>query len=190
MDLEQLAQAMNFDNPHTTGKIKYDVEKLRWVNHQWITKLSPAALAQAVMPFLANAYPQASSTQPQELANILQIIKTDLYTLADAVTSLEFYFTTPHVTKAAVQACVSDEYMQPLISLINAHKDAIDNPQAFLQALKSGAKANNIPLKQLFWFLRLALMGQVNGPSIHDLIEILGPEASKTRIESLISTLS
>ena len=33
-------------------------------------------------------------------------------------------------------------------------------------------------------------MGEVNGPSVHDLIEILGPQESKARIEKTIALLS
>lgn len=182
MNLEQLAQAINFENPHATGQIKYDVEKLRWVNHQWILKLDADELAKRVLPFLKAAYPQAT-LDINTLASMLQILKTDLYTLKDTVEVLQFYFEKPAVTATVVDSCIDAALKQKLQDLITQHLDTIEN----LDALKADAKKSGIPLKQLFWFLRLALMGKVNGPGIHELITILGKQESINRIQPLLA---
>lgn len=189
MDLDELANAMNFDNPHTTGAIKYDVEKLRWVNHKWIDRLSPEQLTAAAKPFLLEAYPQANTVDEEKLSAILQILKTDLYTLRDIIPALQFYFEAPKLTATAIEACVPKENMPTLKELISKHIGNIENSDAFLTSLKTEAKEAGIPLKQLFWFLRLALMGEVNGPGIHDLIAILGVEESKKRIEKALAVI-
>jgi len=189
MDLAELAKALNFDNPHTTGAIKYDVEKLRWVNHKWIDRLAPKELVAAAKPFLVEAYAQATSLDEEQLSKMLQIIKTDLYTLKDMIPALQFYFEQPEITATAIEACVPKETMPKLKDLITHNMDSIDNPDAFLAALKADAKTAGIPLKQLFWFLRLALMGQVHGPSIHDLMAILGIKESTKRIEHALALL-
>lgn len=189
MNLQQLAHALNFDNPHSTGKIKYDVEKLRWVNHQWIQKFDPAELANRVKSFLIAAYPAAKSIENSRLAEITQLIKTDLCTLKDAVDALKFYFEKPELSSGSVEACVEKEYRSPLKKLIQEHLSQIDDVNAFLDALKKEAKEQGIPLKQFFWFLRLALTGKVNGPSIHDLILILGTKESTQRITKAIQLL-
>ena len=44
MTLEELAQKLNFEHIHSTGHVRYDVEKLRWLNHKWIAKLAPQDL--------------------------------------------------------------------------------------------------------------------------------------------------
>ncbi len=189
MNLNELAQALNFDNPHATSKIKYDVEKLRWVNHKWIDQLAPDELATAAKPFLSEPYPQVDSLSEKQLSNILQIIKTDLYTLKDVVSALQFYFEPPDLTPTTFEACIAKEMMSKIVSLIQSHLEQITDPDPFLTSVKTAAKEQNIPLKQLFWFLRLALMEQINGPSIHDLIAILGIEESKKRIEKALSLI-
>ena len=190
MDLNQLAHALNFDDPHTTGKIKYDVEKLRWINHKWINKLSPNQLLNAVKPILVAAYPQADTIDDSQTTNMLQHIKTDLYTLNDVIPSLKFYFEKPELTVPAIEACVPNDTMPTLATILKTNIDQINDLDTFLLMVKTEAKKNNVPLKQLFWFLRLALMGQVNGPSIHDLVIILGAEESKKRIDVALSILA
>lgn len=189
MNLDELAQAINFEQAPSSNKIKYDVEKLRWVNHEWIQKLSPQELTAHIKPFLIEAYPNAASLNDQKLSGMLELLKADFYVLTDAVNELKFYFEKPEVTQAAIEGCVSSNNTEALKSMIQEQLSNITDVDTFVNNLKSEAKKHAIPIKQLFWLLRLALMGEVNGPSIHDLITILGPQESKQRIENALKTL-
>lgn len=189
MSMDELIKAIDCDNPHSTGAIKYDVEKLRWVNHQWINRLSADDLAAAALPFLIKEYPQAESMDQKKLADILQILKTDLHTLKEVPEIMGFYFDAPDLSIVDMQGCVLPEFRAPLHQLISDHLDGIAESDAFLESLKKGAKEHSIPFKQLFWALRLALMGAVHGPGIAELITILGPQESKKRIEKAVLLL-
>ena len=50
------------------------------------------------------------------------------------------------------------------------------------------SKASSIGIKPLFQFLRLVLMGATKGPSIHELIEILGADEARKRIEKQLDS--
>jgi nondiscriminating glutamyl-tRNA synthetase len=189
MDLKQLTHTLDFDHMHSTSTIKYDVEKLRWVNHQWIQKLDPADLAQRIKPLLIAAYPTASQLDNKKLAEILQLIKTDLYTLNDAVEALSFYFKAPELSAGAVEACVEKEHRTALKKIMQEQLAQISDIDAFIDALKKAAKTAGIPLKQLFWFIRLALTGKVNGPGIHELLLMLGADETAKRIEHTLKVL-
>src|SRR5206468_1088422 len=92
MALPELARAYDFDNIHSTGHIRYDVEKLRWMNHKWIERLEPTTLTAYCKPFLIAVYPQAATLSDEMLSLLIQTIKTDLITLKDVVHLLNFYF--------------------------------------------------------------------------------------------------
>ena len=186
MDMKELASTFNFANPSTASKIKYDVDKLRWINHQWINRLAPHDLLAAVLPFLIKVYPQAASHDEKKLEEIVQIIKTDIYTLADTPDVLTFYFEKPLISKSSFQACISAENIKKISSLLKKNLAQLEDRDAFLAAMKKSAKEENIPLKELFWFMRLSLMEAINGPSIHDLIQILETPESKKRLEHAI----
>jgi len=186
MDLDELVNAMNFDSMHATGQIKYDVEKLRWVNHEWIKRLSPKELEKAVRPFLQAAYPEVGALNDEKLAALLQVIKTDLYTLKDAVDSLKFYFEAPEVSKATVEQTLQDEHIAPIVKLLKSSLDTLSD----VNPLKKAAKESGIPLKQLFWSMRLALTGKINGPGVQELIDMLGVDESKKRLEKVLGLFS
>lgn len=189
MDMQELIKTINFDNPHATGKIKYDVEKLRWVNHQWICKLSPQELLAAAEPFILKAYPQAQELDSAELARMLQIIKTDLYTLKDAPEALNFVFETPEISKESFASCITPENLDKLALIYEQNLEQLESPEQFLTAIKTAAKSQDIPTKELFWAARLALMGSTNGPSIADLIALLGHAEAKSRLKQSLSLL-
>src|SRR5439155_6057122 len=57
MTKNELINAIHFDAMHTTGQIKYDVEKLRWLNRKLISNYNPKELTRLCLPFLYEVYP-------------------------------------------------------------------------------------------------------------------------------------
>lgn len=187
MSYDILAQSFNFENIHASGRITYDLEKLKWVNKQWIVRYDPAKLATECRPYLEAAYENAKNIDETTLIQLLQTIKSDLTTTQDCVAALEFYFVEPNVSLADIEACIPKDSQERLVTIVNEYKDLLSsNPIEFTNAIKSAAKTNNIPLKELFWFLRLALMGKTNGPGIAELIDMLGSEVVLGRIEKVV----
>ncbi len=189
MSLEELTTKLNFDNPPSAGHIKYDVEKLQWLNHKWIDRYTPEQLALACRPFLEDAFAEAKNIPNERLADLLKVIKTDLVTLKDAVPALYFYFEKPTVTADDIANYVNDEQAPILASIISEHLDLINNPEQFAASVKKSAQEKNLPLKPLFSFIRLALTGKATGPSIHDLASMLGQVKTKERLEDGLELL-
>ncbi len=183
MDMDELVQAIDFDHMSAGGQIKYDVEKLRWVNHEWIKRLAPHELEIATRPFLQAVYPEVGAFNDKKLAALLQEIKTDLHTLKDAVTALAFYFTAPEITKALVEQTLDATHSKAIAHLLADRLDTIED----VEGLKAATKQAGIPMKQLFWTMRLALTGQINGPGIHELITMLGVAESRNRLKAFIN---
>ena len=191
MPLETLATAFNFENIHSSGRITYDVEKLKWINKSWINRYEPEQLTAQCLPALHAAYGEKIDTiNHATLTHLLQTIKSELTTTNDAVSALEFYFTEPQVTVADIQACIPQTAYAPLKNIITEHKDLLlTNRAEFAPSTKLAAKTAGLPLKELFWFLRLAMMGKTNGPGIHELVDMLGGQTAIARIEKTLNLL-
>lgn len=189
MSLTELAHTINLEHPAVTGQIKYDIEKLKWLNHKWINKLTPEQLTNACRPFLTKAYPTAETLTDAHLAQLLAHIQTDLTTLADVVKAVHFYFEAPTLTHADLHACISEAHRKEIAALVTQHLGTINNAQQCVDQMKQEVQQQRIPLKELFWFLRLALMGSTHGPAIHHLIEMLGAQEAQKRIEAALALL-
>lgn len=188
MDLQTLAQTIDFDKLQTTGHIRYDVEKLQWVNHKWINKIDNLELAQLCIPYLKNAYPTAQITA-EKIAPLLTIIKQEMITLVDVVRLMKFYFEAPHLTEHQFE-CISKPAHASIKEIVSNSLTNLSAAPEYVQQLKDTAQKTGVTTKELFWFLRLALLGDVKGPAIHELIQMLGIEESKKRIATALQKMS
>lgn len=184
MSLDQLARGFDFTHIHSTGHVRYDVEKLRWFNHQWVIQLDPRELVERALPFLHDVYPEEMETVDKKvLTKILQIIKTDITTLQDVPLVLEWYFKEPAMAPSDFTSNIDGEYVVPLAGIIKHHKSFLENPEAFVEKVKKEAAERAIPSKYVFLYLRLALISRAHGPSIIDLMKILGIKEVALRLE-------
>ncbi len=191
--LGDLVKHSNFDhaindrpiNIPSGGSIKYDLEKLRWVNHQWIVKLSLEQLIDQVKPFLFNDLPEARLLGDLKLAHLIKLIAPELKTLKDAADLLSFYVREPLFDKQALTTQVGEQ-TELVLGLIKNHLHLVTNAEQFLQELKDQAKKQNVGTKALFSTLRYALTGNFHGLGIKDLFMILDHEMIVKRFEKAI----
>lgn len=182
MNFDELINTLDFNHVSSASTIKYDTEKLRWINHKWLSKISLEELAKRCRPYLIHAYKKAEHLAEEKLMFILSFVRTEMATLHDCVNALAFYFKEPKVT----------EPLNPLA--LNVLKSTLTSPEdlkdaeAFLARLRSEGKAHNLSTKELFALLRQGLTGQTHGPSIKELIELLGSQASYDRLRLLMAS--
>jgi nondiscriminating glutamyl-tRNA synthetase len=184
MSRAELAQTLNFEHINPTSQIKYDVEKLRWLNHAWIARCGDVRLEQLCRPYLEQAYPQANMLNAAVIIKLLDLIRTDLKTLADCVPALKFYFKAPMLDKNTLISGAGKEF-EGIRSLIKEQISSLATPELFMKELKKACQENNLQTKTLFLVLRMALTGTAHGPSIHDLITMLGTQEAKKRLHVL-----
>jgi nondiscriminating glutamyl-tRNA synthetase len=191
MPLDALATSFNFENINSSSQITYDVEKLKWINKSWINLYAPEKLTAQCLPFLEAKYGEKIKNIDQTtLTNLIQAIKSELTTTHDVVNALEFYFTEPHIILADIEACIPQTAYAPLQTIIGENKNLLlTHETEFAPQIKLAAKNINLPLKELFWFLRLAMMGKTNGPGIHELVIMLGGQEAFNRIEKALNLL-
>lgn len=183
MSLSELAQSINFDHITSTGHIRYDLEKLRWINHKWMNKLSPQELALRCHHYLEAAYPEQPIAR-EKLTELIALIQTDLVTLRDCIDQLAYYFKQPDISQESLIAYEFDTYL-PLIQQALADARAGND---LAQALGAHSKAMQKPVKNAYALVRLALTGNPHGPSIKDLIALLGKDEAFKRIENMYAT--
>ncbi|MGZ6251284.1 MAG: glutamate--tRNA ligase [Candidatus Chromulinivorax sp.] len=181
LTLPELAQAYNFENMHTASQIKYDIEKLKWVNHKWIAQTPITELVHLCKPFLAQKF-DLTSISDEKLTILIQSVQTDIITLPDICSLLEFYFICPQVNEEKINQNIADYTVSQKIALIlNKHKDETDS-FTFFNVTKKEVVQENIALKDFFSYIRLKITGNAKGLGIAELEKCLGFEEIKKRI--------
>ncbi|HXW86130.1 MAG TPA: glutamate--tRNA ligase [Candidatus Bathyarchaeia archaeon] len=189
MDYQELIKTYNFGHLSTTGHIKYDTEKLRWMNHKWMERLSLDDFVERCRPLIYAAYERSTSCPEPIFRTLLQHTKPEIKTLQECVTALQFYWEYIPPTPESFES-IEQQYRTPLITSITQHLLTLENdPDMFVESVKKDAKKNTVPLQQLFTTLRLMIMGHPHGPGIKELIQLLGIPESKKRLELGLQTL-
>jgi len=178
----ELSQNYDFDNIHATGPIKFDIEKLTWINHKWIEDIAIEKLVEMVKPFLYEQIPASKNIDDEKLAYLLSKVKTDLKVLKDAGKVLEFYFQTPKVDVKELEEQFTKDNAKIILDLIKKHLDECDKTDFFLDVLKKEGKEKGLKVKEIFWTLRYLLTGTFQGVGVHDLFEMLEDNEIKKRL--------
>ena len=185
MDFSELIQHVHINKHSPVGTIHYDVEKLRWVNQQWIQQLDAQDVAQRCRPFLETVYPDAQQTSDDVLIDLVHTLQTDLVTLYDVVTVFAFYFTQPEPQQAWLDHFNINEH-RAFIETLYTSIDWSGSPDATFTAIKQTVKDADKPMKSILSLLRLALTGQPQGPGIKQLLHLLPEDSVRNRIQQLL----
>jgi nondiscriminating glutamyl-tRNA synthetase len=171
MTLEELVRVLP-ETPSSTSHIKYDVEKLNWVNRKWIERMTPQELVASCTIFLATAY-DLYGIPHESLERLVALVQTDLTTLKDIIGATRFYFEQP---------TISEPIEQDIRTIISKNLVHIDSPRDFLVDIKTAAREHNIAPSIMFQTIRLLLTVSRTGPSVQGLMEVLGTQKSRARL--------
>jgi len=184
--IDELAELFSLEHIHKAGA-KFDFEKAKWFNAEYIKKLSGEEAVTLIKPIIDAKF----GTQKNDyLLKAVALVK-ERFTFLNDVEQFGYLFQSP------------DKYAETALSKINNIKDNFDTDafDAFLQhhtssdattieaSLKEFATNNNIKVGDMMKFLRVSLVGELSGPTIPDLIVLLGVNESIKRIRNCYSQL-
>ena len=181
--MRELISTINFDHISATGQIRYDVEKLRWVNHKWINLIEEDDLISRCKPYLLESFPLIAEISEKQLKSIISKVKTEMVTLKDCMRLLAFYFAEPTYNSTHAATFIDKELANTILSMLQNCLIA-SNAQECIETFKSQIAIQKISTKQAFMFVRYILTGSEKGLGISELIEIMPYELFKQRINT------
>jgi len=186
MDVPTLINTLNFDAIKPTRNIKYDVEKLRWVNQHWIQRYDISTLLELLKPIIFKSYPQLQEYTDQALKSLLEVVKSELVTLHDSVPALHFYCVEPTITHDTIREHVPAELQEQFFALLKKHLPLLSNHEDFLAITKKDAQILGINPKLFFTIMRIIISGSAKGPALKDIITLLGEKRIAERIMKIV----
>ncbi|HTM05630.1 MAG TPA: glutamate--tRNA ligase [Patescibacteria group bacterium] len=189
MDTSALVSTISFEHMHTTGHIKYDVEKLRWVNRKWIHALSIDRFVALAKPFLLEAYPDCTRLENDLLCQLLKMIQQDIHTLKDVVDALAFYFSYTPPTLSLLTENFSSDQLKTIKNILNIVLQISKNAENFIVQIKEQTSKNSMPIKEIYTAVRLMVAHTKNGMAIKDLIVALKYEEFSKRLRAVLDLI-
>ena len=180
--LEELANAFSMDRVHTAGA-KFDFEKAKWFNQEWIKKL-PVNNYQPRVKEIFEAK-GISISDDDHFAKVLELVKERCTLLTDFYEQAAFFYKAPAgYDEAAVKPKWDEGKQDYFTALVNNYRDtAIWNTENIETVFKDLAIEKNIKAGELQMILRVMLVGAKMGPGVFVIAETIGKEASLARIQ-------
>ena len=187
MTLEEMTKKFSFERVSKSAGV-FDIQKLNWMNNQYIKKTDTKRLTDLAMPYLVEAgILDASSTGDhfQWLYRIVDLVKEKLDYMSQITDYLPMFI--DHDINITEDSALEMIKLDHVPALIEALTEAFEAAEGFLapeikSMFKEVQKATGIKGKNLFMCSRIAITGQEHGPDLMETISVLGKEATIKRM--------
>ena len=188
--LEELAEKFDLNRVHKAGA-KFDPEKNKWFNHQYLQKQSDESLAIAFEKNVLEKIGKCDLLRQLadarvsfvEMTKIMGLIKERAHFVSEFWELADYFFVAPTIYDEKASKNWKEEtpaLMQQVIEVIESIEDFTSaNIETIL---KDWMTANEIGMGKVMQPLRLSLVGALKGPHLFDIIEMIGKEETVKRI--------
>jgi glutamyl-tRNA synthetase len=184
--LDELVQAFSLERVSKSGA-KFDFEKAKWFNHQYLLLRSDAELAAEFAPIAAA---EGFSRDAAYLTRVVSLVKERAHFVSDFMMHSRFFFEAPAsydetVLKKRWKAESGDQF--------RGWKTALQNLEDFSAASveqhsKQWLESQGIGIGQVLQVFRVLITGMAAGPSMFEVCEMLGRDEVLARLERGITT--
>lgn len=184
--IDQLIEAFTIDRI-SHGGAKFDAEKAKWFNHEYIKASSNETIANLVAPIVKEKFGEINSSYLMAVVELIKdrlVLINDINAFGYLFVATEMYLEANLAKVRGVKDLFSADAFEAALKAITAF-DGTNVEIAF----KEFAAAQNIKTGDLMKFLRVSLVGELSGPAIHDLVVLFGIDQSLIRIRNCFQQL-
>ncbi len=189
--LEELTTHFSLERVHKSGA-RFDPDKTVWYNHQYLQRRSLEKLHKDFLESVTLMGISLEKWDSEYVMNVLSLIRERANFPSDLWTMGRFFFEAPaqYDEKAAKK-----QWKENTADILNKLSTVLESTANFTDAgqleteVKTWIGAAGYGFGQVMPPLRLALVGEMKGPHISDIMALLGKEESVSRIKRAIDTL-
>jgi glutamyl-tRNA synthetase len=187
MKMEELIELFSLEKVSKSGA-KFDLDKARWFNHQYLQLKSNHELAEE---FHKQLIEKGINTTFEKVERVVALVKERVHFIQDFWAQSSFLFVQPESYNPDVikKRWKEDtpKHLNMISNMIQETKPfdkvkAHDNVMAYIQD-------NQINMGQIMNCLRLSLVGDSKGPDLFEIIDFLGTEEVSQRISKAIQVI-
>ncbi|HZJ74865.1 MAG TPA: glutamate--tRNA ligase [Perlabentimonas sp.] len=187
LSMDELVEMFSLDRVNKSGA-RFDPEKAKWFNHQYLIKTSDAELAKE---FDKTLKAKGITFDTRKVEQIVSLVKERTSFVSEMWEQASFFFETPEEYDAKTAKKVWKEDTSKIMGEVLQQILAVDEYTAenIEPAIKNHINANELGMGKVMNALRLCLVGEPKGPGIADICQILGKEETQKRINLAIEKL-
>jgi glutamyl-tRNA synthetase len=188
--LVKLVEKFDLNRVHKAGA-KFDPDKNKWFNHQYLQKQSDESLADLfITDLLGRNFSFVEMTNKPKMIKIVSLIKERANFVSEFWEMSSFFFEAPtSYDEKAAKNWKEDtpELMQQLIVVLNTIE--VFTSADIETIVKDWMTSNEIGMGKVMQPFRLSLVGALKGPHLFDIVELIGKDETIKRLEKAIVSL-
>ncbi|MDP2089244.1 MAG: glutamate--tRNA ligase [Flavobacteriaceae bacterium] len=184
LSLDELINLFDLEKVGKSGS-KFDPEKTKWFQHQYLIRQSNESLAELFQPILV----EKNINEPLErITKVISFIKERATFAADFWELSDFFFVSPTVYDEKTS---QKQWKEGTESILNSAIEIVKSVTNFTSIeietnIKDWITSEEISFGKVMQPLRLSLVGSLKGPHLFDIIEFIGREETIKRILKFI----
>ena len=190
MSMEELIRDFSFAHCSKSGA-RFDYDKAKWFNHEYLIKLDDAKLAEMFKPVLEDNGVNPADYSDQFLAHVVSLVKGRITFVKDLWDQSKFFFVAPdeYAEKDIKKRWKEDtpRIMNELCDVLDAIEDFGTKNQE--EIVLGWISEHEYHLGNVMNAFRLAVVGECKGPHMFDITELIGKEETIARLRKAVATI-
>jgi glutamyl-tRNA synthetase len=187
LTLDEMVQEFDLNKVHKAGA-RFNKEKAEWFNHEYLKVKS----AHEVLKLLKNVEGlELINMSDDKLLNIISLMQERAIFPKDIYTEGKFFFEAPNqYEEKAVKKAWNDSSVEVMNEFILKIEKSDFDAENLKQEIHDFAESKGLGMGKIMMPLRLCLVGELKGPDVPDILQILGKEESIARIKNAVNNIS
>ncbi len=187
--LEELTQEFDVKRISKSGAI-FDMNKLKWINSQYLKNKSTEELVQLCRPFLEKAY-DLSNKSNQWVESLIDVHKDHISYGEEIIEQVQLFFEDEIHMNEEAEEFMKDESVSHTLEVFKEKVSELSkeefNPDNIFKCIKATQKEAKARGKMLYMPLRIATTGIMHGPDLAWSMMLLGKDKVISRLELFLA---
>lgn len=188
--LQELVEKFSIERISKHGA-KFDMEKAKWFNHQYLQKVEDEVLAQQYIEELKK---KGFEVSMEFVENVVHLVKERCSFAKELWQNSDYFFVRPeeYEPKALKKRWKegTSERMKDIVEQLSEIKDDKDWGEKAEAFLMDYIPKNELNMGQIMNSIRLAIVGDTKGVNMVEIFKVLGKEESLYRIKVAIEKIN
>lgn len=184
LSIEEMAEEFDLHKVHKAGA-RFSPDKAKWFNQQYLQKKADAELLPELLKIEAV---QKAGFEEEKLLRIISLMKERAVFTKDIYEQGIFFFEAPtsYDEKASKKAW-NAETSGLIAEFIPQLSQIYFNPEVIKDTLHQFSADKSVGMGKVMMPLRLAITGELKGPDVPDMMDILGKDETVKRLENALA---
>lgn len=187
LSLDEMIKEFDLHKVHKAGA-RFSKEKAEWFNHQYLQKKNNSEL----ISLLKNIDEvQKSQISENRLEKIISLMKERATFVKDIYNEGKFFFIAPSIfDEKGVKKAWKNDTSEIITNLYEVLKEQENfSAESIKETIHHFTESKELGMGRVMMPLRLALVGELKGPDVPEIMELIGKEETLKRIQFILNTL-